>query len=101
MKKRKLSLNVAKRNTESKNLRKAIEELTELSLELLQRLNKPHKNNDKNIVKEIADVKIRLYWLEDKFDKNKVDKAMENKLKLLNKNVNIRRRRNKKSVSTT
>lgn len=35
---------------------KCLEELTELSVELLQALNKPRKNNRKKILLEIEDV---------------------------------------------
>lgn len=35
---------------------KCAEELAELSVELLQTLNKPHKNNHKKILLEIEDV---------------------------------------------
>jgi len=83
---------VAKKNSKSKNHHKAIEELMELGLELMQRVNKPHKNNDQAIVKEIADVKIRMWYLEKHYGPKNIKKAINNKLKLLEKNVNIRRR---------
>jgi len=92
------ALTIAKRNTTERNLQKAYEELIELSLELIQRVNKPHKNNDGAIIKEIADVKIRLWYLEERYGKKNINHAIDNKLNIL-KHVNIRRRRDKQSVS--
>tara|TARA_R110000851_G_scaffold315229_2_gene477550 strand:- start:2187 stop:2471 length:285 start_codon:yes stop_codon:yes gene_type:complete len=94
MKRKSQALLLANSNTEDKNLRKTIEELAELTVELLQKLNKPHKNNDKEIIKEIADVKIRMYYLTDRFGKATINNAIDTKLKYLNKHVNIRRRSN-------
>ena len=90
---RKKALSLASSNTETINLQKASEELLELALELVQRVNKPHKINDKAIILEIADVKIRLWYLEQRFGKNSVKTAVTKKLKSLN-HVNIRRRSN-------
>jgi NTP pyrophosphatase (non-canonical NTP hydrolase) len=84
---------LASKNTETTNFQKASEELLELALELVQRVNKPHKINDEAIIKEIADVKIRLWYLEQRFGKNSVKTAVHKKLKSLN-HVNIRRRSN-------
>lgn len=88
---KKKSLKLAKSNSLGTNLRKTIEELTELSLELQHKINKPHKVNDKKIVEEIAHVKIRLWWLEEEFGKVEVKKEETKKLKSLN-HVNNRRR---------
>lgn len=87
------------RNSTEYNFKKAIEELTELSLELIQRVNKPHKNNDKEIIKELADVKIRLLYLEDLYGKEVIKERMIYKLKTIIKNVNNRRRSDKEVQS--
>jgi len=49
---------------ESRVFKKLIEELTELSLELIHALNKPKKENAKEIIEEISDVKKYLNLLE-------------------------------------
>jgi NTP pyrophosphatase (non-canonical NTP hydrolase) len=94
---KKKALLIADNNTRVRNHQKAYEELIELSLELIQRINRPYKNNDSEIISEIADVKIRLWYLEDYYGEEEVKKAVNNKLNKLNKNVNIRRHSDKKS----
>jgi hypothetical protein len=44
---------------------KCVEELNELSTELIQQINKPHKNKKKNIISEIADVECVIKKLKD------------------------------------
>jgi|TARA_R110000822_G_scaffold152112_5_gene291312 NTP pyrophosphatase (non-canonical NTP hydrolase) len=80
---KKRSLQVAAKNTSNKNIRKSIEELTELSLELLHKLNKPHKDNNAKIIKEIADVEIRMLYLKKTFGKAAIKTAMDKKLKTI------------------
>lgn len=50
---------------ESRVFKKLIEELTELNLELIHALNKPKKENTKEILEEISDVKKYINLLED------------------------------------
>tara|TARA_B100002019_G_C21116883_1_gene521315 strand:- start:660 stop:848 length:189 start_codon:yes stop_codon:yes gene_type:complete len=50
---------------ESRVFKKLIEELAELSLELIHALNKPKKENVKEILEEISDVKKYINSLED------------------------------------
>jgi NTP pyrophosphatase (non-canonical NTP hydrolase) len=52
-------------NEESKVFKKLIEELTELSLELIHALNKVKKENTKEILEEISDVKKYINLLEN------------------------------------
>jgi len=52
-------------NEESKVFKKPIEELTELSLELIHALNKVKKENTKEILEEISDVKKYINLLEN------------------------------------
>lgn len=63
------------------NLHKASEELQELSLVLTQKLTKPHKVNDQEIIDEIGDVEIRLEILKRIFNKDKINKRIVDKLK--------------------
>ncbi len=63
------------------NLHKASEELQELALVLTQKLTKPHKVEDQEIIDEIGDVEIRLEILKKIFNKEKIDKRIAYKLK--------------------
>lgn len=69
-----------KKNGDSYNLHKASEELQELSLVLTQRLTKPTKVKDQDIIDEIGDVKIRLAILEKMFDKDLIQERITRKL---------------------
>ena len=78
------------------NFQKAYEELIELSLELIHKVNKPHKSNDSDIIKELADTQIRLWFLEDYYGRQNINTQIEIKLNKTLKNVNNRRRSNQK-----
>lgn len=69
----KIAKKLVEHNTYTYNLSKASEELQELSLALIQKINKPAKVDDQEIIDEIGDVKIRLAVLNELFDKNKID----------------------------
>lgn len=70
------------------NIRKAIEENVELNLELIQRLNKPDRNNTNDIAKELGDVIIRLSFIMDMFGiHKKVEDRVEYKTKYLLKRL--------------
>lgn len=86
------TLDLLKNNTDQYNILKCIEELNELSTILTQSLTKPNKIDDKDIVKEIGDVKIRLWYLIDKFGEYPVRERIINKLIDINKYANNRRR---------
>lgn len=77
-------------NTHEFNIRKAIEEFTELSLILIQYLNKPHKVKSSSIIMEAADAQIRLWYIITYFGAKKVKKRIKYKLKQLLKNVYTR-----------
>lgn len=62
------------------NLSKASEELQELALVLTQKLNKPKKVDDQEIIDEIGDVEIRLEILKKIFDKKKIEERVAHKL---------------------
>lgn len=79
---------VANVNTEQFNLLKAIEELAELQEVLVKYLTRrnPEKLVDE-ITSEIADVKVRILYLEDKFGEDTIKKKKELKLNRLYKNA--------------
>ena len=62
------------------NLLKASEELSELSLVLLQLVNKPDKVDKQEVIDEIGDVQIRMKILSKLFDKDAVKKRYNFKL---------------------
>jgi hypothetical protein len=72
---------LSKSNSYEYNLHKASEELQELSLVLTQKLTKPAKVFDQEIIDEIGDVQIRLDILKKIFDSDKIDKRIAYKLK--------------------
>ncbi len=63
------------------NLHKAAEECQELGLVLTQKLLKPKKVNDQEIIDEIGDVEIRLEILKKMFNKEKIEDRIAYKLK--------------------
>lgn len=68
-------------NNPNYQLRKASEEFQELALVLTQKVNKPYKVNDQEIIDEIGDCRIRLEILEKIYNKNgAVDKRVAYKL---------------------
>ncbi|HEX8586142.1 MAG TPA: hypothetical protein VF680_17250 [Allosphingosinicella sp.] len=71
---------LAETNDYTYNLLKAAEELNELSLVLIQLVNKPNKVNLKEVTDEIGDVKIRLKVLEELFSKDDVKARVTYKL---------------------
>lgn len=71
---------MANENSELYNLTKTAEELLELSLALMQRVNKGLKVPDSEIIDEIGDVKIRLEVLGRKFSRSAVEKRVNKKL---------------------
>lgn len=64
------------------NFKKAIEELIELSLVLMQKLNKPIDGapEEQEIIDEIGDVEIRMEVLKRLFPKDKIDKRIKFKM---------------------
>ena len=68
-------------NTTKKNLLKAVEEFQELSLILTQRINKGKFIKDFKIIEEIGDCEIRLEVLKQLFNRKKISKRIDNKLK--------------------
>ena len=68
------------------NLLKAAEELSELSLALLQKVNKEDVSDD-NIVEEIGHVKIRLAILDELFNKQDVQESIDSKLSKFRKYI--------------
>lgn len=71
---------MAHNNTRKYNRLKAVEELQELALILVQKVNKPEKVNDQQIIDEIGDVKIRLEVLERIFSSDAINERINNKL---------------------
>lgn len=68
------------RNGYRYNLHKASEELQELGLVLNQKLLKPNKVDDQEIIDEIGDVKIRLAVLEKIFPQDRIQERINYKL---------------------
>ncbi len=62
------------------NLLKTAEELTELSLALVQTVLKKKKVDPQEVIDEIGDVKIRLKIIEEFFDKDKVKTRISYKI---------------------
>lgn len=86
------ALALFKRQTSEYNEMKAIEELQELSTVLTQSITrgKPDKYREK-IQDEIADVKVRLIFLEKTYGEKEITKKVKLKiLKLYNKHVSNR-----------
>ena len=82
---------LSKNNSTEFNIRKTIEELNELNLELIHFLNK-NINNKKNIMQELVDVEIRLEWLKKYLNCDDKYKSRRNKkIKKLLKNVTNKR----------
>tara|TARA_R110002073_G_C9161797_1_gene554590 strand:- start:31 stop:252 length:222 start_codon:yes stop_codon:yes gene_type:complete len=67
--------------TRDKTTLKLIEELNELATVLLQNYNKPRKEYTIEIQDEIADVKLWLNIVEKRYDKEYIDKRIEDKIK--------------------
>lgn len=68
-------------NERNYNLLKTAEELQELSLILIQKLNKGDLVSDTKIIEEIGDVNIRMKVLNKMFPQKKIQKRMNLKLK--------------------
>lgn len=71
---------IAERNGHEYNLSKASEEFQELALALTQKLNKPTRVDDQEIIDEIGDAKIRIAILEMLFDKKSIQDRIDYKL---------------------
>lgn len=71
---------LVERNGYEYNLGKAAEELSELTTVLLQKLLKPNKVKDQEIIDEIGDCIIRLEILQKIFNKELIDKRIAYKL---------------------
>ena len=71
---------LVERNGYHYNLHKAAEELQELALVLTQKLLKPKKVDDQEIIDEIGDVEVRMEILKKIFDKQKIEKRIAYKL---------------------
>ena len=69
------------------NLHKASEELQELSLVLTQKLLKPKKVDDQEIIDEIGDVIIRLDILKKIFNNEKIENRVAYKLSKFNEYI--------------
>lgn len=78
---------VFKNNSEEFNMLKTIEELQELSLILTQYYNKPGKVPNSKVEEEIAHVKIRLNYLQNRFSKPIIKKQMKKKINHLYKKI--------------
>jgi hypothetical protein len=87
MKLKKRSLAVQKNNTDTFNLSKVKEELTELLLILSQ--DETREIDPQKIIDEIGDVKRVLWWLEDKYGADKVTARIKNKLNKLEKKYKV------------
>lgn len=81
-------------NTKSYNLLKASEECQELGLVLSQKVLKPTKVNDQEIIDEIGDVIIRLRVLKKLYSKSKITKRINDKLTAFDSYIKTRRYRN-------
>jgi NTP pyrophosphatase (non-canonical NTP hydrolase) len=71
---------LVKNNGFEYNLSKASEELQELSLVLTQKLNKPHRVDNQEIIDEIGDVIIRIEILKKIYDIDKINERVAYKL---------------------
>lgn len=67
-------------NKHKYNLHKASEEFQELALVLNQKLLKPNKVDDKEIIDEIGDAIIRMEVLKRMFNIDDIQKRIDNKL---------------------
>lgn len=85
---------MAKENDPTYNLTKAAEELQELSLALIQRVNKGGKITDKQIIDEIGDVKIRLEVLERVFCKESIWARVNKKMLQFQHYINTKKHEN-------
>lgn len=71
---------LAKENGDAYNMHKASEECQELGLVLNQKLLKPTKVDDQEIIDEIGDVLIRVEILKRKYPMDKIYERIEHKL---------------------
>jgi nucleoside-triphosphatase THEP1 len=74
-------------NDRSYNMLKAAEELQELALALIQKLNKDNITDDTEIIDEIGDVEIRMKVLKKMFSEKKVKIRINYKLKKFRKYI--------------
>lgn len=81
-------------NTKNYNLLKASEECQELALILLQKLTKPARVNDQQIINEIGDVIVRIKVLKRFYSKKKINQRVNDKLSNLDTYIKTKRYRN-------
>ncbi len=67
---------LAETNSREYNLLKAAEELNELSLVLIQLVNKPNKVKEQEVIDEIGDVCIRIKVLKHLFNRQSISKRI-------------------------
>ena len=84
MKNKEVINHLTETNDYTYNLLKASEELSELSLVLLQLVNKPNKVDVQEVIDEIGDVKIRMKILSKLFNKEEIKKRYNFKLRKFN-----------------
>ncbi len=85
---------LVERNSYEYNLHKASEEFQELALVLTQKLTKPHKINEQEIIDEIGDAEIRLEILKKLFNREKIDRRVAYKLKNFQQYVDSKKYKN-------
>ena len=76
----KLLTELVQKNGFNYNLHKAAEELQELALVLTQKLTKPDKVDDQEIIDEIGDVEIRLNMLKKIYNPEQINNRITYKL---------------------
>jgi hypothetical protein len=81
-------------NSKKFNFRKAAEELNELSLVLLQYLNKEQQPNEQAIIDEIGDVGIRVAVVAKYFNENLISKRVDDKLTKLKSYIETNKYKN-------
>lgn len=95
MKLKKLSKKLYKNNDKTYNLLKAAEELQELSLALIQQVNKINSDNTKNIIEEIGDVELRLAVVKRYYSSKAIDKRIRRKSKSILKHLKTNKYKDK------
>jgi len=83
-----------KHNSKKFNFRKAAEELNELSLVLLQYLNKEQQPNEQAIIDEIGDVYIRVGVVARYFNEGRISKRIDDKLTKLKSYIETNKYKN-------
>lgn len=94
LKRRQITEHLAVHNTKTYNLLKASEECQELALVLQQKVLKPTKVTEQQIIDEIGDVIIRLGVLKKLYPKNKIKERIFKKLNAYDTYIKTNRYRN-------